>query len=94
MFNLNSTFTAQVANASSACGYTDYSATYVTYPPNGTLPLPQQAIIGGDPNNITSECMVWDAISAAALSSNPGFNIYKITDLWPISWVRTESFVS
>jgi len=38
--------------------------------------------------------MVWDAISAAALSSNPGFNVYKITDLWPISWVRTQSFVS
>jgi carboxypeptidase D len=89
MFNLNSSFTAQVANRSSACGYTDYSATYATYPPKGTLPLPK-AVISGNPNNLTDECWVSDDIVEAASNTNPAFNPYKITDIWPLAWVRIK----
>ena len=90
MFNLNSTFIDAVAKASSACGYTDYSATYATYPPNGTLPLPKEALINGD---IKSECQFWRPIVNAALSTNPAFNMYKVTDIWPMLWVRKQSVV-
>lgn len=93
MFGLNSTFIAQVANRSSACGYTDYSATYVTYPPRGRLPLPP-AVIAGDPNNLTDGCWVWFDIIDAALSVNPAFNPYKIGDIWPFAWVRTKNVVA
>jgi hypothetical protein len=47
---------------------------YVTYPPQGLLPLP-----GGSPI-ITRDCDVWDEILSAALIVNPAFNIYRIFD--------------
>jgi hypothetical protein len=61
MFGLNSTFTADVADRSSTYGYTDYSGIYATYSPKGILPLPQ-AVISGDPHNLTDKCWVLDDI--------------------------------
>ena len=57
-----------------ACGYANYSETYVTYPPKGLLPVPGGTIFYPD------ECDVWYQVFNAALLVNPAFNMYRIFD--------------
>ena len=57
-----------------ACGYANYTATHLTYPPNGLLPLPGNSTRG------PRGCDLWDEIFDAALLVNPAFNIYRIYD--------------
>lgn len=57
-----------------SCGYTGYMEKYVTYPPEGLLPLPGSSVEFDD------GCDVWDAIFSAALLVNPAFDIYRIFD--------------
>lgn len=57
-----------------ACNYTGYMEKYVTYPPEGLLPLPGSSVEFDD------GCDVWDAIFSAALLVNPAFDIYRIFD--------------
>lgn len=80
VFNLNSTFMAQIDTLADKCGYTNYSATHVTYPPKGLLPLPGKSTEGD------RGCRVWDSIFDAALLVNPAFDIYRIFDTYPILW--------
>lgn len=71
---------AQLDAKALACGYSDYSEKYVTYPPTGLLPLP-----GGN-IEFAEGCDLWDEIFNAALIVNPAFNIYRIFDTYPILW--------
>lgn len=57
-----------------ACNYTGYMEKYVTYPPEGLLPLPGSSV------EYDEGCDVWDAIFSAALLVNPAFDIYRIFD--------------
>ena len=54
------------------CGYTQYLETYLTYPPSGVQPTPN--------DTVSDECDVWFVILEEALRLNPAFNIYKIFD--------------
>lgn len=65
------------------CQYAGYLEKYVTYPPNGSLPLFGNTDPTTDPND---PCDVWSLIHDAALLVNPGFNYYRIFD-----GVRTPS---
>ena len=76
----SSTFMAQIDTLANNCGYTNYSATHVTYPPKGLIPLPGKSTEGD------RGCRVWDSIFEAALLVNPAFDIYRIFDT-----VRTMS---
>ncbi|EPS94281.1 hypothetical protein FOMPIDRAFT_1055219 [Fomitopsis schrenkii] len=80
VFAFNDTFMDALDATAAACNYADYMDKYLTYPPNGLLPLPG-ASVEADPG-----CDVWDAIFEAALAVNPAFNIYRIFDTWPILW--------
>ncbi|KAJ3506989.1 hypothetical protein NMY22_g17076 [Coprinellus aureogranulatus] len=80
VFALNNTMMSHLDETAEKCGYTDYMKTYVTYPPNGTLPLPNNTA------KVEPECDVWDMIFEAALQINPAFNIYRIFDTYPILW--------
>ena len=65
---------AQMDATAAKCGYTDYLAQHLTFPPQGLLPLPNnrtRAIAG---------CGLWDTIFDAALVVNPAFNVYRIFD--------------
>ncbi|KAF8335897.1 alpha/beta-hydrolase [Cantharellus anzutake] len=90
VFALNASFLQTLKEKSDSCGFTNYSATYATYPPHqGPFPLPSQAYKPGTvPNysNITTECAIWDDIVYAALNVNPNFNVYRILDVWPVLW--------
>ena len=68
------TFLAQIDSVAARCNYKDYMAKYVTYPPQGLLPLP------GASTEFDPGCDVWDMILEAALLVNPAFNLYHILD--------------
>jgi len=80
VFSLNETFMAHIQSVADSCGYTNYSETFVTFPPKGLLPVPGNNIEG------TRSCQLWEQIFDAALLVNPAFNIYRIFDTWPILW--------
>ncbi|KAF8121422.1 Alpha/Beta hydrolase protein [Boletus edulis] len=80
LFSFNQTFLDYLDQTAAACNYTNYVSTYVTYPPNGLLPLPGNSVEFAD------GCDVWDDIFYAALIINPAFNIYRIWDTYPILW--------
>lgn len=65
---------AHIDSIADSCGYTNYSATHVTFPPKGPLPLPGKSVEGD------RGCRVWDQIFDAALLVNPAFDIYRIFD--------------
>jgi len=83
LLNLNATFLAKIQNTAKTCGYTDYLAKYLTYPPPGKLPTPAM------PTNFFQrmECMgLWSTIREAAALSNPCFNYYHVATTCPLLW--------
>jgi carboxypeptidase D len=68
------TFLTQLDSVAAMCNYTDYMTKYVTYPPQGPLPLP------GTSTAFDPGCNVQGMILDAALLVNPAFNIYRIFD--------------
>ena len=68
------TFMAHLDAQAETCGYANYTATHLTYPPTGLLPLPGRSV------EADRGCDVWDEIFDAALLVNPAFNIYRIFD--------------
>lgn len=72
--NSSQSFMAHLDAQAETCGYANYTATHLTYPPTGLLPLPGNSTRG------IRGCDVWDEIFDAALLVNPAFNIYRIYD--------------
>jgi carboxypeptidase D len=90
----NATWTA-LQNISDTCGYTDYLDKYVTYPPQGLLPLPRNT------SRVTRDCDIFDSIIDEVYQLvllhlyiiedrlivlhrlNPAFNIYRVTETYP-----------
>ena len=65
---------AEMDAVAARCGYADYASTYLTYPPQGPLPLP-----GNNPDFVEG-CNIWEMIYNASILVNPGFNYYRIFD--------------
>lgn len=80
VFALNQTFMQQLDTIATKCNYAGYINKYVTFPPQGLLPLP------GNSTSADPGCDVWNLIFDAALLINPAFNIYRIYDTYPILW--------
>ncbi|KAF5351716.1 hypothetical protein D9756_007520 [Leucocoprinus leucothites] len=76
VFPFNSSFWAELQRISDDCGFTDYLDKFVTYPPNGPLPL-----VGTAP-----ECRISRLIQRAVGVLNPAFNVYRVTDTFPNLW--------
>ncbi|THH16251.1 hypothetical protein EW146_g4361 [Bondarzewia mesenterica] len=83
VFPFNSSFLAQLQNISDTCGYTDYLDKFVTYPPAGQLPLP---VGTNGTTSAISSCRVHSMVQSAATTLNPAFDVYRVTDMWPIPW--------
>ncbi|KAI9702186.1 MAG: hypothetical protein M1820_006268 [Bogoriella megaspora] len=80
IFNFNESFTERLHNLHSACGYEDYIAKYLTYPPPaGPFPVPADPEAGRN-----NTCATWDIAYDAILELNPCFNVYHITDYCPL----------
>lgn len=78
-FNFNETFMAQLTESYQTCGYADFNAKYLTFPPSGPQPTLQ-----GSHNNINDSCDVWNLAYNAAFQPNPCFNVYEISSTCPI----------
>ena len=77
IFNFNQTFTDQLHSLYGSCGYEQYVSEYLTFPPSGTIPVPDLPY----PENNT--CALWELVYDAILELNPCFNVYHITDFCP-----------
>lgn len=76
---------ADLDSRAAACGFTDYMAQHVTYPPRGPLPIPAAARV--DDHGYSAEsCSLWYEILMSALAVNPAFNPYRIFDVYPVLW--------
>lgn len=85
IFPFNDTTKAQIANASRACGFDEYSDKYLTFPPSGQQPdTCEQPGINEDCNDYVEGCDVFDFAFSAAFEVNPGFNIYEVATLLPV----------
>ncbi|KLO06769.1 alpha/beta-hydrolase [Schizopora paradoxa] len=83
LFPFNSSFMAELQNISDSCGYTDYLDKFVTFPPNGMLPLP----IGTNGTfSVTPDCRIHSPIQRAVTTLNPVFDVYRVSDTWPNLW--------
>lgn len=80
----NDSFRAQIHNMSDSCGYTDYIAKYLTFPPPGPFPveLPGQDAYG----NTLPECDVFDTIYNEVFWINPCWDIYQVATTCPLLW--------
>jgi carboxypeptidase D len=72
VFAFDPAFMANLSAQAQQCGYADYAATHVTYPPKGPLPLPGKSVEFDD------GCDIWSTVANQALAINPAFNIYDI----------------
>lgn len=62
VFALNASYTEELQKKSDACGYSNYSATNLKYPPaGGLLPYP------GGTDDYTFECDLWNSIFNATV---------------------------
>jgi carboxypeptidase D len=64
VFPFNSSYWEYLQNVSDTCGYTNYSANHVTYPPAGQLPFPKGA--NQTTGRINYTCDIWDMIGEEA----------------------------
>ena len=60
------------------CGYFDFMDYALHFPPITKLP--------SGPNISAPGCYVWDDIVTAAITVNPCFNFYHLTDFCPYLW--------
>ncbi|EAQ85937.1 hypothetical protein CHGG_07190 [Chaetomium globosum CBS 148.51] len=85
LFPFNDTFRADLKRREQECGYADFVAEYLVYPPKG--PMPSQ-LPGTHPNGTTrDECwnIYWDIFDAILLL-NPCFDIYQVATTCPLLW--------
>ncbi|KAA1474008.1 alpha/beta-hydrolase [Dentipellis sp. KUC8613] len=83
VFPFNSSFVAELQRISDSCGYTDYLDKYVSYPPKGQLPL---VGTNGTSVHAKEECHIWEMIFEEVSIINPAWNVYRVTETWPMSW--------
>lgn len=73
---------ADIKARDAACGYTEFTEKYLSYPPVG--PLPSGDDLPGA-NNDSCANIYWDIFDAALLV-NPCFDIYQIATTCPLLW--------
>jgi carboxypeptidase D len=85
LFPFNDTFRADIKRREQACGYADFLAEYLVYPPKG--PMPSRLPGTHDNGTTRAECwnIYWDIFDAILLL-NPCFDIYQVATTCPLLW--------
>lgn len=82
LFKFNSTFQKHIESQADTCGLDAFISKYLTYPPPGPFPPPEDL-----PGQGTFDCeRLWANILDVATLRNPCFNIYHIMDTCPLRW--------
>jgi carboxypeptidase D len=80
----NDTFRASLHNMSDTCGYTNFTSTYLQFPPPGPLPT---ELPGTDSDGKTlDECDVFNLIATEISWINPCWDIYQVATTCPLLW--------
>ncbi|KAK8024491.1 hypothetical protein PG993_012557 [Apiospora rasikravindrae] len=75
----NNSFSAAIHEQHQSCGFANYSAKYLQYPPPG--PQPPSSGLGG----FSDECSdLFNTVFAAQFSLNPCFDIYQVATTCPL----------
>ncbi|ORY68989.1 carboxypeptidase cpdS precursor [Pseudomassariella vexata] len=73
----NDSFSAYLQEKHESCGFAEYSATYLQYPPPG----PQPGV------NVSDECAnLWYSVYSEVFSLNPCFDVYQVATTCPLLW--------
>ena len=73
LFSLNKTYMASLQERYESCGYADFMAEAMTFPPKGPLPTPPNA------ENKNQTCNLWEeVVSYAAPAVNPCWDVYQV----------------
>ncbi|KAI0031701.1 alpha/beta-hydrolase [Vararia minispora EC-137] len=83
VFPFSSRIMANLQNISDVCGFTDY-LDRVTYPPTGQLPFPVG--VNHTTGRTNSNCRIWNMIINQVSLLNPAFDVYRVTEQWPVPW--------
>lgn len=85
LFPFNDTFRADIKRREAKCGYADFLAEYLVYPPKGPIPMPLPGT--GKDGKTRDECwnIYWDIFDAIMLL-NPCFDIYQVATTCPLLW--------
>ncbi|KAK9413808.1 putative Carboxypeptidase [Seiridium unicorne] len=74
----NDSFNAYLHEQHQSCGFDNFSATYLQYPPPG--PQPSTA-------DLSDECAnLWGSVYNEAFSVNPCFDVYQVATTCPLLW--------
>ncbi|OTA93971.1 hypothetical protein M434DRAFT_395199 [Hypoxylon sp. CO27-5] len=80
LMTFNDSYSAHIHSLHDSCGFADYNAQYLTYPPAGPQP----------PNysrSISRECQgLWNDVLNEAISINPCFDVYQVATTCPLLW--------
>ncbi|KAI1370467.1 alpha/beta-hydrolase [Hypoxylon crocopeplum] len=80
LMTFNDSFSAHIHDLHDSCGFADFNARYLTYPPPGPQP-PNYA------RSVSRECRgLWDEVLDEALSVNPCFDVYQVATTCPLLW--------
>lgn len=82
MFGFNSTFLSQLESLDQSCGYADYRAKYMAFPPPSVQP-PHYFNYSGAADQA---CDVFNLINSEAFENNPCFDIYEVNQQCPLLW--------
>ncbi|KAI9715942.1 MAG: hypothetical protein M1828_000530 [Chrysothrix sp. TS-e1954] len=82
-YPLNDTFVSYIQNISKTCGYDDFLAKGLKFPPDGPFAPAPGAFSNG---TTTDDCDIFDAVFNAIFEINPCFDIYQVGQLCPIPW--------
>ncbi|TVY19385.1 DNA repair and recombination protein RAD54B [Lachnellula arida] len=81
VMGLNASYVAQLGELDKSCGFADFRAKYLAFPPSGIQP-PKYFNLSSESTD--AKCDLWDKANNAALASNPCFNVYQIITSCPL----------
>lgn len=82
VFSFNDSYTASLHAAAETCGYPDYLAKWLVFPPAGVQPSALPGLQADE--SYIPGCDLLNSVYAAALDQNPCFSPYSIFDFCPM----------
>ncbi|KAI2618116.1 alpha/beta-hydrolase [Hypoxylon sp. NC1633] len=80
LMGFNDSFSAHIHGLHDSCGFADYNAKYLVYPPSGPQPAGYGATVSRECRNL------WGDVLNEALSINPCFDVYQVATTCPLLW--------
>ncbi|KAI1140094.1 alpha/beta-hydrolase [Hypoxylon sp. FL0543] len=80
LMTFNDSYSTHIHSLHQSCGFADYNAKYLTYPPPGPQPANYAESVSDDCGNL------WNDVLNEAFSINPCFDVYQVATTCPLLW--------